>query len=233
MLCTISSMNSWTTAVLLLCLCISRAVMPVPVATMMKMHDGNLRSRHHFGYHHHAQNNNNNIAKVWNANSPVWSAPRSLQEEVTTRNRTRPDDDGCDSGWEKKLEDHRFNRQEVWTDPNCYSYELELSCSCAPEYTRPIRIEVVNDTVVSVEYVANVGDPTISAVPDDRQPQTMNMLYQKVNRDCFDACPDTGAQECTITYDGVNGNIESLYIDYSKLAADDELVSKRMAFFVC
>jgi Family of unknown function (DUF6174) len=148
---------------------------------------------------------------------------RALQAGNRTRNRYG--DDGCDPAWARKFQVYLNYSQQVWADPICYSYELSVLCYCPPEYTKPMRIEVYNDTVTHYEFVDQ--DPSISAViPDDRRRPTMNMLFQIAYEDCFEGCPDNGtAQECYIAYDSVYGHIELLSIDYSKLVADDEVVS--------
>jgi Family of unknown function (DUF6174) len=207
--------------------------MPEVAAMMTTRHDDHhhhhhhLRSNYHFGddHHHHITSMQNNLVKA----PPrfLYHPDHETTITRTLRNRTRAygNDGSCDSSaWAA----YRSNIRNVWTDPICYRYDLSLSCLCPAAYTKPLRIQVYNDTVTNVTFLPD-PDPSASAyVPEDRSRPTMNRLFAIVNEDCFAGCPDKNggrAQECIITYDAVHGSIASLYIDYSKLAADDELVS--------
>jgi Family of unknown function (DUF6174) len=212
--------SSWAKKVLLLLFLLSSCcdIMQVPGVAGMTT----TATRHDVGHHHLR-----GPRSLHEGHEPTISRPNRTSTgtstiSTTARNRTRDDNDGsCDPAWEQEYEVYRSIRENMWTDPICYSYDFALSCLCPVAYTKPMRIAVYNDTVVNVTFL----EPSISAVPDDRARPTMNMLLEKVYEDCFEGCPDNGrAQECFITFDAASGNIE-LYIDYSKLRADDELVS--------
>jgi hypothetical protein len=230
MLCyTVYNTSSWTNKVLWLFYfswwAMPMQVLRVAAVMMMQWHDDGhqyLRSISQLGEHHQAYHDKDDIVAI--ITTTHTHNTRALQAGNRTRNRYGEDE--CDPAWERKYQAYLNMTQQVWTDPICYSYELSLSCYCPAAYTRPMRLEVYNDTVTHYEFVNQ--DPSISAVaiPEDRLRPTMNRLFQIAYNDCFEGCPDNGkAQECFITYDSVNGHMESLFIDYSKLAADDELVS--------
>jgi hypothetical protein len=131
-----------------------------------------------------------------------------------------PNYNGCGSGWKRKQNIFRRNRQQVWTNPTCYSFVLTPICYCVPDDRRPLRIRVKNDTVTKVSFV---DDPS-ARVPDSVPRPTMNALFARMKANCFTGCPNKGAEECSASYDGVNGNFKRLYINPSLLYADDEMV---------
>jgi Family of unknown function (DUF6174) len=142
-----------------------------------------------------------------------------------------PNYTGCDAAWKQKQNVFRRNRRQVWTNPTCYSYVLAPVCFCVPDDRRPIRIKVVNDTVTNVSFVDNgngTGAPLrkrkAEPVPASVPRPTMNDLFAQLRSNCFTGCPNKGAQECSASYDDVNGNLKRLYINPSILWADDEMV---------
>lgn len=138
-----------------------------------------------------------------------------------------PFNTGCDPDWEQKFQEYNRTRKEVWVNPICYSYVYVRSCFCPPEYTRPVRIVVYNDTVVHTKYI---DDPNATVI--DEQLETMNSLFAGLERNCFEGCPNVGATYCYIEYNNVTGNIEQVFIDQSKMIADEEVVSMpRMSLF--
>jgi hypothetical protein len=97
------------------------------------------------------------------------------------------------------------------------------------EYMRPVRIDVRNDTIVHTEYIDNPNATVI-----DEQLATMNTLFARVEKNCFEGCPNVGASYCDIEYNNVTGSIVQVFIDQSKMIADEEIVSiyaKNMSLF--
>jgi Family of unknown function (DUF6174) len=208
---------------------------------------GHLRIRSDEEHHHHstaqsdemvvkkrtASSLSNNIGMLQShrrrslqQNNTSNDAPSVAPSEQPALEPNNPFNTGCDPEWEAKLVEYNRTRQEIWTNPTCYSYIFVRTCFCPPEYMRPVRVHVTNDTVTNVSYVMD-DDANATIVGEyDRHFPTMNELFDIVNNSCFDGCPDDGATLCLMEYDNVTGTIDHVYIDHSKMIMDEEMVSQ-------
>lgn len=126
----------------------------------------------------------------------------------------------CDDNWEQTAEDYRNVVNNIWQSPTCYTFTLERQCRCLTEYRGPWDITVENGIVTSM-------------VPDlDYSKVTMDDLFDMIDENCVATCPTNGASLCGITY-GVNGNVESMYIDPMGLRTHDEIIYLVTNFATC
>jgi hypothetical protein len=97
-----------------------------------------------------------------------------------------------------------------------YRYDLHVGCFCAFVDRMPLSIEVENGTVKSMLY--NDGTP----VPQDQQ--EIFARYAPIDTMfAFTADALHRADETKVEYDAKYGFPATLYIDYIRQAADDEL----------
>ena len=100
-------------------------------------------------------------------------------------------------------------------EPASYTYTLRINCFCPPEYTGPVRVEVLNGEPVSVTYIED-GEAT---APDMfARYDTLDKIFDLI----ADACA-RGAYEISAEYDPEFGYPTSVYIDYLEYAIDEEL----------
>ena len=99
-----------------------------------------------------------------------------------------------------------------------YVFEFQRSCFCAPDFVRPVRIEILNGVVSSAVYVDTEEplSPPLTSVP------TIDDLFDEIR----DALNRT-AFSVIAAYDVDMGYPTSVSIDYIQNAIDDE-----MAFMV-
>lgn len=97
-----------------------------------------------------------------------------------------------------------------------YSYVLRRSCYCPEEYTFPVEITVVGDTVSSAVYAeasALAGEPVV----EDYESMTIDELFD------FTVGAIDEADKVEVEYDAAAGYPTLVRIDYERFAADDEL----------
>jgi hypothetical protein len=117
------------------------------------------------------------------------------------------------SAHEQELADAR----EQWSRQLPRSYELtwQQDCFCTPDMVRPIRIRVAAGQITSATFV------------DDREEVTESIRGRLATVDgVFDRIEDAleeGADQIDVEYDATWGYPESLYVDYSRRTADEEL----------
>jgi hypothetical protein len=104
-----------------------------------------------------------------------------------------------------------------WTKqlPASYSFTWMQSCECISDMTRPIRIGVTSGQITSAVYVDDQA-----AVGALVRPYllTIDGVFDKIQ-----AANDQGAAEVTVDYDPARGYPTSVFVDYSRQAADEEL----------
>ncbi len=100
------------------------------------------------------------------------------------------------------------------TDASNYVFELQRSCFCAPDFVRPVRIEIRDGLVSSAVYVDTEEPiPTpLTSVP------TIDDLFDEI-QDAIDG----GAFSVIADYDAGIGYPISVSIDHIELAIDDEM----------
>ncbi len=104
------------------------------------------------------------------------------------------------------------------TNADNYLFEFRRSCFCAPDFVRPVRIEILDGIVSSAVYV------------DTEEPISLPLTSVPTIDDLFDEIQDAMdrlAFSVIADYDANMGYPTSVSIDYIENAIDDE-----MAFFV-
>jgi hypothetical protein len=102
-----------------------------------------------------------------------------------------------------------------------YVFDFQRSCFCAPDFVRPVRIEVLGGTVSSAVY-ADTGEPIappLTSVP------TIEDLFDEIQ----DAV-DRMASSVLAEYDPGMGYPTSVSIDYIANAIDDEMAFSVSSF---
>lgn len=107
--------------------------------------------------------------------------------------------------------------RKQWVDhlPASYSFTWMQSCECIGDMTRPIRISVTAGQLTNAVFVddqAAVGEPV------RRYLLTIDGVFDKIQ----DAI-DQDAAEITVDYDPARGYPRSVFVDYSRQVADEEL----------
>jgi hypothetical protein len=107
--------------------------------------------------------------------------------------------------------------QKLWQSQkiNHYEYIYNMICFCPPPANTPTKVFVKNKQVISV------------ANPDTgEQIKNANLDFYKSIDQLFEVIQDAvkrNADEIQITYDSQLGYPTKIFIDYIKLAADDEV----------
>ncbi len=112
------------------------------------------------------------------------------------------------------------------TNADDYSFEFRRACFCAPDFVRPVRIEVQDGTVTSAVYVdtEETIPPPLTSVP------TIDDLFDEIQ-----AAMDGMAFSIIAEYDADMGYPTSVSIDHIENAIDDEMaftVSSLQLLFV-
>lgn len=125
---------------------------------------------------------------------------------------------GCGSAgpMEGPQSDLQQNRR-LWIEggPASYDYVIERQCFCLPEGRGPVRVGVTDGAVTSREYVDSDG-----AVPSEMEPYfpSVEGLFAFIE----DAV-ERSAEEIRVTYDVETGVPVSIWIDYERQMADEEM----------
>lgn len=96
-----------------------------------------------------------------------------------------------------------------------YSYDLQISCFCVEDVTRPVRVLVQNDQAVSVEYIDAKADA----------PAEYFVRYDTIDK-LFDIVEDGivgGAEVVEVDYNPDFGYPASVFIDESMNLQDEEI----------
>ena len=115
--------------------------------------------------------------------------------------------------------DQNFNRQK-WLSKGIHTYEFEFnwSCECRPDFTQPVIISVVNDSIVSI--VARDTGNSIERRKWDYW-QTVDELFDWIQEAIDGGGVNLGRPEI-ITYDSELGYPTSGFIDYPSIG-DEEI----------
>ena len=96
-----------------------------------------------------------------------------------------------------------------------YEYTFQLTCYCAQEITRPVRISVLEGEVEEVEYTGSGQQADITKFEYYLKTERLFKIIQ-------DAI-DRKAQRIDVSYHSEFGYPKSVYIDYKKSMIDDEI----------
>lgn len=102
--------------------------------------------------------------------------------------------------------------RETWRTHGYASYEFTFRRSCFCGVTDPLRVRVVNDTVVSVVLIST------NAPIDKSLGETVEGLFRFIQRGI-----DNDAAELRVTYDATLGYPREIVYDGSRMIADDEV----------
>jgi len=111
--------------------------------------------------------------------------------------------------------------QKKWNAANIthYRFELNIGCFCAFRSEMPLKVEVLNDEVVSmIGADGNVIDATNANYAYYSSYATIDRLFTELESDSV-----RKADEVTVAYDATYGFPSTINIDFIKAAADDEL----------
>jgi Family of unknown function (DUF6174) len=108
----------------------------------------------------------------------------------------------------------------LWNSKNLsnYSYTLQRACFCFPDYTKAIRLEVLNGALTSAKYVDSGTD-----VSDNIRP---NIFKIESFFDLIDSTKAQGGKVDGLQFDAVLGYPTQMDLDPIPLAADDEISYK-------
>jgi len=127
----------------------------------------------------------------------------------------------------KRRSDWRQYVKDVWTEPDCYEFRYFRAFRGPPAMRGPYTVRVVNGAIESLDPKPADGQTSRSLnVP------TMADLLKRTRKDCVSRCMKEGADSCPVTY-GEYGDIQSLYIDYSRFTADEEYSVQISNFKIC
>jgi len=104
-----------------------------------------------------------------------------------------------------------------WADhlPAAYSFTWTQGCECISDMTRPIRISVTSGQIANAVFVDDqraVGEPVRGYL------LTIDGVFDRIQ-----AAIDQDAAEVTVEYDPARGYPRSVFVDYSRQVADEEL----------
>lgn len=122
----------------------------------------------------------------------------------------------CDKKWET-TRDELAAALAKWPAPECYKFKLTIGCFCPEEYRGPHKVKVRKGKVV--------GDNPYSL-------PTMEEIYENIQDQCIEECPETGAERCEVKY-GADGEVVQLSIDRSFHIADEEIYYQIEDFRLC
>lgn len=105
----------------------------------------------------------------------------------------------------------------VWEGQNVdsYSYDLQVSCFCFPDMTRPVRVIVSDGVVESVTYIddGTAADPDLFA-----SYSTVEALFERL-----EMAQSQNPVTFDVTYDAQYGVPQSVAIDIDEMMADEEI----------
>ena len=107
--------------------------------------------------------------------------------------------------------------QAKWkrTQPPHYSYQLQRSCFCMPDYLKPIMIRVFKGKVQQATVMPE-GKPLSTARKSEAIPMegAFKLIQEAINR---------RAAKITVTYHAQYGYPKQISVDYDQRMADEEL----------
>ena len=107
--------------------------------------------------------------------------------------------------------------REQWSHEALHSYDLtwQQACICEPAWNRPIRISVTAGQITSAMYV---DDGEAVAEPVRSHLATVDGVFHKIE----DAL-EGDASQVDVEYDATLGYPASVFVDYNRRTADEEL----------
>jgi hypothetical protein len=107
--------------------------------------------------------------------------------------------------------------QRLWAEqrPNAYVYVVERQCFCPSEARGPVRVRVVDGVTTSRVYVDS-GDSVPAAMAEGFP--SVAGLFEFIH-DAMERDP----AELRVTYDTSTGVPLSIFVDYSREMADEEM----------
>ena len=96
-----------------------------------------------------------------------------------------------------------------------YAYELQVSCFCFPDITRPVNIVVTDGVVQSVTYV---DDGTAADVQLFAGYSTVDKLFERLEN-----AQAQNPASFDVTFDAQYGVPQSVSIDIDEMMADEEI----------
>ncbi len=117
------------------------------------------------------------------------------------------------SGQQRELDTNR----DLWDAANIvdYTYRLQITCFCPPEITRPVIVQVGQDSIVSVVDVTSRERVQSSLIGSF---YTVDGLF-----DVIQDAIDSEAHELSVSYDPDLHYPSRIVIDYDERAVDEEL----------
>jgi len=118
----------------------------------------------------------------------------------------------------QSADDHGLTAARTrWTNqlPTTYSFTWMQGCECIGDMTRPMRISVTSGQITSAVFVDDqraVGEPVRGYLV------TIDGVFDKIQ-----AAIDQDAAGITVAYDPARGYPTSVFVDYSRTVADEEL----------
>lgn len=110
--------------------------------------------------------------------------------------------------------DEKSFREQQWKRSNIHSYEFlfRINCFCGPEITGPHRIEVRSDTIYAVNGIPfNPAENYIRLM-------TINDLFRFIRES-----DGRNPFRKSVQYDSAYGFPQSLYYDFDRRIADEEI----------
>jgi hypothetical protein len=148
--------------------------------------------------------------------------PSYTRGGASTRSLQQWQENGeCSPNWETIQTDYFKNEELRWTNPACYTYEIEKVVSSEltsdgasmPVVLSQGKVTVDNHQVVSSDVVLGAAHVA-----------TMEDLFSELALHCFQGCPFRGAQVCRVSYGQDYGNIAELTINENPTVPDNGVV---------
>jgi hypothetical protein len=107
--------------------------------------------------------------------------------------------------------------RERWAEhgPATYSFVSTRGCDCPPDVYRPIRVGVASGQIASAVYV---DDQTAVAANFRSLLRTIDGVFDDIQ-----SAIDRNAVQIMVDYDPALGYPTSVFVDYSRQIADEEL----------
>ena len=117
---------------------------------------------------------------------------------------------------EKESKEKLLEMQQLWGSQNNsnYSYVVKKQCFCSPDYTREMRVHVVNNAVADAQYV-DTNEKVSKEIVE--QLATISEWFDEISKATEN---ELGAVE--VVYDDVLGYPKNIRIDEHERRSDDE-----------
>jgi hypothetical protein len=117
---------------------------------------------------------------------------------------------------EKDSKQQLLKMQQLWNSQNSfnYSYNVKKQCFCSPDYTREMRVLVVDNTVANAQYV-DTNEKVSKRIIE--QLVTVSEWFIEISK-----AADNELGEVEVVYDEMQGYPANIKIDEHKRRSDDE-----------